>query len=213
MFSREISTPVDPSELILFALSLPGWVVIARLYGLYTRDEQRTNHVTTDEAAHAFHMITVCTWIFFAFNWVTGFAHPAVGKLLFFWAFAALAVPMARAGARAYVRTKPAYLQNTIIIGAGDVGQAVAEKLQRHPEYGVNLLGFVDADPAEVRESVDGLPVLGPPEALSSIIGVLGIERVIIASPRESHREVLGLIRGLKDAFRSRRHRPAAISS
>jgi exopolysaccharide biosynthesis polyprenyl glycosylphosphotransferase len=189
------------AETILFVLSLPGWVVIARLYGLYSQDEQQTNHLTTDEAAHAFHMVTVCTWILFAFTWLSGVAHPAVPKLVLFWGLAAIAVPVARASARAYARTRPAYLQNTVIIGAGDVGQSVAEKLLRHPEYGVNLLGFIDDEPTELRKPVDGLPFLGPPEALSSIIGVLGVERVIIAFPQDPNDEVLGRIRDLKDSF------------
>jgi exopolysaccharide biosynthesis polyprenyl glycosylphosphotransferase len=188
-------------EWILFMVSLPGWVLIARLYGLYSQDEQRTNHLTTDEAAHAFHMVTVCTWILFAFTWLSGVAHPGVAKLVLFWAFASMAVPVARACARAYARTKPAYLQNTVIIGTGKVGQAVAEKLLRHPEYGVNLLGFVDAEPSQLEERINGLPVLGPFEALSSIIGVLGVERVIIAFPNDPGDEVLEQIRNLKDSF------------
>ena len=49
------------TEFILFVLTLPVWVVVAKLYGLYERDEERTDHSTTDEFAAVFHMITVCT--------------------------------------------------------------------------------------------------------------------------------------------------------
>jgi exopolysaccharide biosynthesis polyprenyl glycosylphosphotransferase len=188
-------------ESFLFVVTLPGWVIIARLYGLYSFDDRRTNHVTTDETAHVFHMVTVCTWLFFAFTWLTGVAHPDVEKLLLFWAFASVLVPVARAVARALARTRASYIQNTVIIGAGDVGQGIAEKLLRHPEYGVNLVGFVDAEPKEQRPSLSQLTVLGPPERLESIVRAFDIERVIIAFSRESHERVLSLIRSLKDAF------------
>lgn len=34
---------------MLFALTLPLWVVLARLYGLYAGDEERANHSTVDD--------------------------------------------------------------------------------------------------------------------------------------------------------------------
>jgi len=189
------------AESLLFVVTLPAWVVIARFYGLYSQDDRRTNHVTTDEVANVFHMVTVCTWVFFAFTRLTGVAHPATTKLLLFWTVAVVLVPLARAGARAVARTRPSYLQNTVIVGAGDVGQTVAEKLLRHPEYGVNLVGFVDTEPKEQRPALSELTILGPVERLSSVIRVFDVERVIIAFSRDSHERVLALIRSLKDAF------------
>ena len=189
------------TESLLFAATLPLWVLIARLYGLYSYDDQRTNHLTTDEVAQVFHLVTVGTWLFFAFTWLTGFAHPDVPKLLIFWALACLFVPLGRAGARSLSRSRPSYVQNTVIVGAGDVGQAIAEKLLRHPEYGVNLVGFVDAEPKAQRPSLSELTILGPPERLQSIVRAFDIERVIIAFSSDSHARMLAMIRSLKDAF------------
>ena len=188
-------------ETLLFAVTLPAWVIIARLYGLYTQDDRRTNHVTTDEVANIFNMVTVCTWLFFAITWLSGIAHPAVQKLLWFWAFAAVLLPLGRAGARALARTSRSYIQNTVIVGAGDIGQGIAEKLLRHPEYGVNLVGFVDNEAKERHRHLGDLTILGPPERLPAIIRAFDVERVIIAFSRDPHERILGLIRTLKDAF------------
>ena len=38
------------------------------------------------------------------------------------------------------------FLQNAVIVGAGDVGQTIAKKILQHREYGINLVGFVDSD-------------------------------------------------------------------
>ena len=37
------------AEVVAFIVSLPVWVVIAKLYGLYEHDEERTDHSTTDD--------------------------------------------------------------------------------------------------------------------------------------------------------------------
>jgi exopolysaccharide biosynthesis polyprenyl glycosylphosphotransferase len=202
IFAGTTAGASNPSlEIVLFGATLPGWVVVARLYGLYSQDDRRTNHTTVDEVANIFHMVTVSTWLFFAFTWLTGVAHPAVPKLLLFWALAATLLPVLRTGARARARSSVNFLQNAVIVGAGDVGQSVAEKLLRHPEYGINLVGFIDSEPREQRPSLAHLTILGPPERLHSVIEALDVERVIIAFSRDSHERVLELIRSLKDSF------------
>src|SRR5205814_379696 len=87
-------------ETVLFGATLPGWVVVARFYGLYSQDDRRTNHTTVDEVANIFHMVTVSTWLFFAFAWLTGAAHPAIPTLLRFWARAAGAASLGDRGTR-----------------------------------------------------------------------------------------------------------------
>ena len=92
-----------------------------------------------------------------------------------------------------------AYVQNTVIVGAGDVGQLFAKKLLIHPEYGMNLVGFVDAEPKERREGLEHLALLGDIERLPAIIRFLDVERVIVAFSNDSHEETLESLRSLKD--------------
>ena len=111
------------AEIIVFLVTLPGWVVVAKLYGLYDHDEERTDHSTADDFAGVFHMVTVCTWLFWVGAYVTGLAHPTTPKLLIFWAAAIVFITLGRATARSLARRNVMYLQNTVIVGAGDVGQ------------------------------------------------------------------------------------------
>ena len=69
-------------EYALLLATVPGWIVIARLYSLYDQDEERTHHPTTDDLAGVFHLVTVCTWLFFAAVSVTGIAHPELTKVI-----------------------------------------------------------------------------------------------------------------------------------
>jgi exopolysaccharide biosynthesis polyprenyl glycosylphosphotransferase len=130
---------------------------------------------------------------------VTGVADPDLAKIATFWALATVLVTLSRGGARAFARRRLTYLQNTVIVGAGDVGQLIARKLLHHPEYGINLIGFVDAEPKAQREDLESLTLLGAPDRLPGIIRLFDVERVIIAFSRDSHDETLELVRSLKD--------------
>ncbi len=130
---------------------------------------------------------------------MTRLAYPDLEKLLLFWALALALVTFARATARLIARRQVVYLQNTLIVGAGDVGQLVARKLLQHPEYGLNLVGFVDSAPKERRDDLGHLTLLGAPDELPEIIRLLDVERVIIAFSSESHDQTLDLIRSLQE--------------
>jgi exopolysaccharide biosynthesis polyprenyl glycosylphosphotransferase len=88
-------------------------------------------------------------------------------------------------------------MQNTMIVGAGEVGQDIARRLLKHPEYGINLVGFVDADPMERIEGLEHLAVLGEQSELPELVRLLDVERVIIAFSNDPHEAHLDLIREL----------------
>ena len=189
----------ETAELALLLVTLPLWVVMAKLYRLYDHDEERTHHPTTDDLSGIFHLVTIGGWLLFIAVWMTGLAHPSLPKVIALWALSIALVMLARTCARAWCRGRLTYLQNTVIVGAGDVGQRVARKLLQHPEYGMNLVGFVDANPKPRHEGLDHVRVLGPPSELADIVRHLDIERVMIAFSAESPTETLATLRSLND--------------
>lgn len=195
--------PVDRvspgAEFLIFLLTLPVWVFAAKLYSLYDRDEERTDHSTVDELVGVFHVVSAGVWLVFAGSWLLGLAEPNPPRLVLFWAVAVGLVTAGRAAARSSCRHSVSYLQNTVIVGAGDIGQLVARKFVQHPEYGINLVGFVDANPKERRSDIGHLAVLGSPEQLAEIVGIFDIERIVIAFSSDSHEETLELVRSLKN--------------
>jgi exopolysaccharide biosynthesis polyprenyl glycosylphosphotransferase len=187
------------AESLIFVAALPLWVVAIKTYGLYDQDTKRTDHTTSDELSSVFHLVTVVVWGFFGFSWLVGLIQPDQAKLACFWALCIAGISLMRVGARALARRRPAYLQNTLILGAGDVGQVIGRKLLNHPEYGLRLIGFVDAEPKERRLDLDDLTILGTPDDLADLVDTCGVERVIVAFSNERHENMLDLLRAVND--------------
>jgi exopolysaccharide biosynthesis polyprenyl glycosylphosphotransferase len=184
------------AELLLFLAALPCWVVAAKLAGLYDRDCERTDHSTMDDAAAVFHLVTTVAWLLVLLGWLSELAHPDFAKLFSFWFLSIAFVVTGRASARALARRMRAYRQNTLIVGAGDVARLISRKIGNHPEYGIDLVGFVEGSSNGGGGSV---PLLGTPEALPELIAAHQVERVIVAFPSASREQTLDVVRRLKD--------------
>ncbi len=186
-------------EYLLFAVSFPAWVLAAKLSGLYDKDEERADHSTVDDFSGVFNLVTVIAWLLFAATYLLRFATPAFSKIMVFWGVAVVAIPLTRAIGRAYCRRQVHYLQNAVIVGAGPIGQLIARKMMQHPEYGINVVGFVDSDEQTRRDDLEHLAHLGGFENLESIVGTLEVERVMIAFPDEGHERTLELVRRARE--------------
>src|SRR5262245_37320529 len=96
---------LDPwAETAFFFMSLPVWVVVAKLYNLYDRDEERADHSTADDVVGVLNLITIGTWLLYAAAHLSGIFHPSVGKMLTFWCLAFLIVAGCRGLARSICR-------------------------------------------------------------------------------------------------------------
>jgi exopolysaccharide biosynthesis polyprenyl glycosylphosphotransferase len=188
-------------EYVAFLLALPGWILLLRLEGLYDRDEERTDHSTVDDIVGVFRAVTIGVWIFALFGVATDLVQPVLARLGVFWVLAVLMIPTLRSLARMLCRHLPGYMQNALIVGAGNVGQQLALKLLNHREYGINLVGFVDDRPTELDgELAQRLPLLlGGPDRLRECIAEHGIDRVVFAFSNDSHERVLANIRAIRD--------------
>jgi exopolysaccharide biosynthesis polyprenyl glycosylphosphotransferase len=186
-------------ESILFALSLPLWLLLMKLHGLYEGDEERADHSTVDEITRVFQALTIGTWVSFVVLKATGVFELSLDRFVLFWILAIVGITLARAGTRALCRRTLSYIQNAVIVGTGPVGRLVARKLLAHPEYGINLVGFVDSAPLTSAGAVGGLPVLGSPQRIHEIVTEHEVERVIVAFTPDSHEDTLDVVRAVRD--------------
>jgi exopolysaccharide biosynthesis polyprenyl glycosylphosphotransferase len=187
-------------EVALFLVSLPFWVFLARVHSLYDRDEERSDHSTVDDIFGVFQTVTIGTWSFFAVTYLTGLPHAAVPRLVVFWLTAVMLVPLLRAAARVFGRRHPAYVQNVIIVGSGEVARQLDTKIRHHPEYRLKVVGFVDRD---CKPSVNGAGqrgLIGATCDLPDLVRAHSAHRVVIAFSGDSDEQTLEVIRELQDS-------------
>jgi exopolysaccharide biosynthesis polyprenyl glycosylphosphotransferase len=193
-------------ESVLFFALLPLWPAVAAVCGLYRRDEEHPDHSTADELVAVFQLLTVGSWLFMLAAVVTGWAHPDLLKLSIFWAVALASLSLGRVAARSFCRRRLAYVQNTVVVGAGRIGQLVARKLLQHPEYGINVIGFVDHRPTGWSEAgAGGLThgheyVLGRVDELPDIVRTFDVDRVVFAFSELADEATLEALRQIADS-------------
>lgn len=185
-------------RLIVLVVVLLAGTGLAGAYGLYSRDEDRTEHTTVDDIPPLIHVTVITTWVAAASLWLAGH-QVTVSAMLGLLVLAFTMVIAGRVLIRALHRRGHGHLQSTIIVGAGSVGQLLAAKLLRRGAYPLQPIGFVDDDPPELDAGVAGLPVLGGVEELPDLIRHTGVERVLVAFSRHSHEQTLRLVRSLNE--------------
>jgi exopolysaccharide biosynthesis polyprenyl glycosylphosphotransferase len=114
------------------------------------------------------------------------------------WGFALIAVGFGRivlSGAQRWARAHRLIAKPVLIMGAGLVGAQVARRLERHPEYGLAPVGFLDEDPRSIAE-VGGrdLPVLGTIEDLDATVALTRVRHLIVAFSSVADQRVSRLI-------------------
>ena len=102
--ASEVDRVAPAWEAALFFATLPLWVLLARVHGLYDRDEERTDHSTVDDVVGVFQVVTLGTWSFLVITHVFGLPYPNLGRLVVFWLLAVLLIPLLRAVSRAIGR-------------------------------------------------------------------------------------------------------------
>jgi exopolysaccharide biosynthesis polyprenyl glycosylphosphotransferase len=145
-----------------------------------------------------FHLVTVTTWLFVAIPGLTGVTGTELARIVVFWVAAVVLVTLARWIARTLARRDTAYVQRAVVVGTDDVGQLIARKLLHHPEYRIELAGFIGSPPSDSGPDLEHVPLLGPLEDAAELVTAHAVERVIVAFPDAPTAELLSLVHSLR---------------
>jgi exopolysaccharide biosynthesis polyprenyl glycosylphosphotransferase len=83
-------------------------------------------------------------------------------------------------------------VERVLIIGTGEVGHMILQKLHQTPGLGYQVVGFASANGSQSH--VLGLPVLGTVDDIPEIIEGQQIDEVIIGLPEATHEELVGIV-------------------
>jgi exopolysaccharide biosynthesis polyprenyl glycosylphosphotransferase len=94
---------------------------------------------------------------------------------------------------RNWLRRRGLWSDRLLIVGTGDVGRMILQKVRQMPRLGYEVVGFIDGDDPPVTE-IMGVPVLGGIDDIPELIKTHEIEEVIIGRPELAHQQVLAII-------------------
>ncbi|MBW6508321.1 MAG: polysaccharide biosynthesis protein [Desulfuromonadales bacterium] len=84
--------------------------------------------------------------------------------------------------------------KQVLVVGAGDAGQMIVREIRQNQELNIDLVGFVDDDPAKRYAHFQGLKVLGNQGDLEHLLGRHLIDEIIIAIPSATGREIRSIV-------------------
>ena len=182
----------------LAAAAVAVWLALFAAYRLYDGQSRTIVPSGADEAGVLFHALLAGALLFLlAGEAATALGAPRVVAPLeaaVFIAAALVAVPAGRALVRATLLPLVVRPRRALVVGAGQVGRQVARKLAAHPEWGLELVGFVDDDPVDVGPG----PVLGRTADLTRIVEEHDIAWVLLAFSRTSCESMLEAVRAVR---------------
>jgi exopolysaccharide biosynthesis polyprenyl glycosylphosphotransferase len=91
------------------------------------------------------------------------------------------------------IRIRGMWTDRLLIVGTGDVGRMILQKVRQMPRLGYQVVGFVDGEDPQ-GEQIMGVPVLGGVDDIPALIQEHEIEEVIIGRPELTHQELLAII-------------------
>jgi exopolysaccharide biosynthesis polyprenyl glycosylphosphotransferase len=184
-------------DALLLLPVLPLWIALHKALGLYDHDAKRIHQSTLNELPQMLHATTLGTGVAFLVGPEIADLHFERSQVLLGWLLVLTLTPGARWTARWVVRRRFAP-ERMLIIGAGHVARTVATKIAAHPEYGAELVGYVDTGQADDPDAGSGLARMGTVSEFAAVCDAHDVERVVIAFADIAHEELLDLIRMAK---------------
>jgi len=188
------SPPIFSEYLNVLVFVTLIWLAIFKLIGLY---EEKKLTSLIDELATLFFGVSLSALVLLGLLFLYRefwFSRLVIGNvwwisLLLLGSMRILIFLFTRFG-----RSRGWGVRNTLILGAGEMGQLLALKITQNKTLGFNLVGFLDDDPAKLEADYQGAKVLGPVARITELIPQRKIEEVIIASSKFPAQQVLDIV-------------------
>jgi Undecaprenyl-phosphate glucose phosphotransferase len=197
LFDTPLGVPPLSWYLFLLLPLLPLHAIALRVAGLYEYRHERTK---ADEAFLVLQAVSLATLFVVASTFFIRNYSYSRGVILLFWALDVVSVYSVRLGIRDLVRAMRRhgrFVRRAVVVGAGPLGQEVVRRLRGHPEFGVQVVGYLD-DRVPVGERVEGREVLGGYAAVTQVLAEHRADQLFVALPMEAHHELLKILNAIE---------------
>jgi sugar transferase (PEP-CTERM system associated) len=161
--------------LLKIALASTVWLLCMYYYDLYDSSILTNSREVLSRLVQV--LGTVCLILAFLY-----YAYPAVRLDIRILLGGIFLVGLLLAGWRrlfSAVNRLPGLAERAVLLGEGHLATCLADEIERHPELGLRLVGFVANAPASCG-AVKALPCLGGLEDLAEVVAPQQIRRVIV---------------------------------
>jgi len=183
----------------LVILVILVWGVVFRMINVY---RQASAPSFSREALLVLRAHVLALIVFFASSLFIAEVKPSRAVLLIFGLLSAAVLLTTRIVFREAVirlnKMEPNQ-RRVLIVGAGDLGRKLADRIRNHRELGLKIEGFLTDNMDEVGREAEGLPILGVCEDVQKIIGDRRIDQVFVALPLEAHHRIQVVLSNISD--------------
>ena len=165
---------------ILVFISVPVWLALFALIGLYKRDALLGGVVEYQRVVKAC-TAGVMAFVVLSFMWHD--VEVSRGWLLLSWFLSCGLVGLERFTVRrvAYaLRSRGLFTARVLVVGANDQGIAIARQWSQSPASGMQVVGFVDDFKPMGTPVVNNLKVIGRPTSLYELVRQTGANEVVV---------------------------------
>ena len=172
------------NNLIIFVSALFFWIVFLTFFGVY--HEFRTTRFT--KIAFAIFQSSVVSLL--AIGSVVFLTKMTLTSRLFILLFCLVSGILLLLGKRIVLgafelfRMSGYYFRNLLIVGTGKRAQNFINVVNNHKNWGLNIVGLIDDEPAKVESYVMGVKVLGRLSDIPRLLHTHVIDRVVFVVPR-----------------------------
>lgn len=170
------------------------WLALFKLLGLYDKKDITS---AADEASSIFGATIVGTLLLLALLFLYRGFWFSRGVLLYALIICSLLMILSRYVLSMIQRElykRGIGVRRTLIVGAGEIGQGLANKIFNEKEIGYEAVAYLDDDPEKLHKKFIGIPVIDSTVNIKNKIRELNIDEVIVATSRLPQQKVLDII-------------------
>lgn len=186
-----------PGHLLWGLATLPAWVLLFSLYGLYGNDARRISHTGADELPGLFHAMLLGSagmWVYFQ---MVPAGKAEFGAILVFASFAGASVVTLRALVRS-LTIRVLGPERVLFVGSGPNTGVLVERMRGRASYGLEPIGLI-SDQMSVAVPCD-LRLLGELHGtdVAAVIAEHRIDRVVVEAAGFPDEAILSLLKRCK---------------
>jgi len=203
-FELELFSPaIKASGEIMYLYSiLPIWLVFYASSRVLGHSQLLKRHTPTSEYFSILQLTSLSVLILTAGTFFyRDFSYSRI-MTIYFWIFCNVFLLFSHQLVRLFINeahSRGLGLRKVLVVGSGELGQRVVQRLNMYPEIGFKVVGYLTRDLESVGSDKEGGKVLGLYGDLNRTIKEHDVSQIFIALPLNAHDRLQGILASLEE--------------